>query len=154
MACRNDHWWVLTLDETDNNSGPFVASLLEYLHQIIQFNHIIIRDAEGAYTHRVVPDNRCVYYVYDTLLPPMREVVQFDWCDIFCFEEKDDIPDGDLYHTPYPDIIRNTVMSLQVCDSSWIDIFIYSKSLADRIKKDYEVTRCYEGLLSDFHFAY
>jgi hypothetical protein len=145
-----EKWWIITPDDTDDGSGKFVADLLVYIRSVIDFSHIIIGGVEGGVVQQISPDLNYYYYTVDVLLPLIREVVQFDWCDIFCFVSKDDIPADIQIPVNYPEVITTTTVSLRVIDSGEIEIFTQSEQLYKSVMNRYPEAQYHYSSLEEW----
>jgi hypothetical protein len=147
-------WWIITLHDTNDGSGKFVADLLVYIRSVVDFSHIIIGGVEGGGVgiREISPDRRYIYYTMDSLLPLIRKVVQFAWCDIFCFTSKDDIPTNDLWTLEYPSIIMSTIVSLRIIDGGEIEIFTQSEQLYQSVMNRYPEAQYHYSSLEEWTY--
>jgi len=148
MVENTEQWWVISPQNTDNGSGEFVADLLTSIRSVIDISHIVIGEVEGAIVYQINPDRKYYYHNLDEILPLIRQAVQFDWCDIFCFNSKNDIPEGDLSTIDYPTIISASIVSIRVIDSgTWVEIFTQSEQLYQFLIDRYQPVECFFGSL-------
>jgi hypothetical protein len=152
METPSEEWIVITLHETCHASGKFLAELLVSIRSIEYFSYITIGNIEGINVSRIAEDRRYYNYTFDDIHPLISEVEQFYWCDLFCFDNKCEILNFDLWTIGYSDIISKTLISLRVIDYNDIEVFTRSTLLYDRLAKEHKNIQYYSGYLSEYLF--
>jgi hypothetical protein len=154
MTQKNILWKVIVLDEPDQNSGGFMIELLNFLHQNIFFEHILMGDIEGPYVYQI-PDNlEHHYYNLEQLISLIKNEMLFEWGNIFCYKEKVDVPVNFTSLIDYPEVINGTELTILIVDDGGIEIFTRSEKLCKLLMKKYISKRYYEGDLSDYEFMW
>lgn len=152
MNTIQENWWVITLCDTNHASGTFLADLLVFISEKVDISDVIIGNVEGKGVFQIASDRRYVQYTISTLLPIIRKVQQFYWCDIFCYASETNQCCIDFWDMNYPDIIMDTSVSLRVVDYNDVEIFTSSEKLYQDVILAYYVSGIFYGKLSSYTF--
>lgn len=151
MKNKEEQWYVVMLLETDDANGKFLADLLSYIRSNVDLSHVMIGDVDPAIYGLT---RSYSYYTLDVLLPVFEKFFQFNWCNIFCYKSRDDIPAEDLWTLDYPSIIAKTILSVRVIDSGDTEVFTQSEQLCKSIASKYPDNKVYFGPLSEYTYPY